>query len=138
MRAATFPYRSSNAPPAPQVIPMLETSSINVFKSDHKYLIANTVLTIFFMALVLPSFIGWWELGRKVSLDPVEIAKAFDAPMFQGPGSNAPLHQLVRDYGQRRVQYGEVEGVGSGTMKRQLKLGNPHELTRPLAGTVYD
>lgn len=139
MQAATYPYRDTNAAPAPQVIPMLETSNINVFHSEHKYLIANTVLTIFFMALVLPSFIGWWELGRRVTLDPVEIAKAFDAPMFQGPGSNAPLWQLVRDYGQRSVRYGEVEGYGNGQMvKRQLKLVNPQEATRPTPGTVYE
>ena len=138
MQAATYPYRDTNAPPAPQVIPMLETGNINVFHSERKYLIANTVLTVFFMALVLPSFIGWWELGRKVTLDPVEIAKAFGAPMFQGPGSNAPLWQLVRDYGQRSVRYGEPSGYDNEqTVKRQLKLGNPHEVTRPTPGVVY-
>jgi hypothetical protein len=61
---------------------MSETSSINVFHSEHKYMIAMVVFTVFFMALVLPTFIGWWELEGHVTLDPIEINKAFDAPTF--------------------------------------------------------
>ena len=139
MYASTYPYRYTNAAPAPQVITMTETSNINIFHSEHKYLIANTVLTIFFMGLVLPSFIGWWDLGRRVTLDPIEIAKAFDAPIFQGPGSNATMRQLAQDYGQRSIRYGEAEGYGNGQMmKRQLKLGHPHEVMAPQPGTSYE
>jgi hypothetical protein len=139
IQAATYPFRYTNAAPAPQVITMQETSNVNVFHSEHKYMIAMVVLSIFFMALVAPTFIGWWELGRHVTLDPIEIAKAFDAPMFQGPGSNAPLWQLVKDHGMRGVRYGEAEGYNNGQLvKRQLKLGNPHEIMRPTPGTTYE
>jgi hypothetical protein len=138
LQAATYPFRNTNAPPAPQAIPMVETTNINVFHSEHKYMIAMIVLTVFFMGLILPTFGGWWELGRRVTLDPVEVAKAFDAPMFRGPGSNAPLWQLVQDYGDRSVKYGEAEAYSDGQAKRQLKFGNPHEVMRPTAGTVYE
>ena len=99
LHAATYPFRNTSSPPAQQVISMHETTYINVFHSEHKYMIAMIVLTIFFTALVLPTFGGWWELGRHVTLDPVEVAKAFDAPIFRGPGSNAHLWQLIQDYG---------------------------------------
>lgn len=139
IQAANFEYRNTNNTPAPQVITMRETSNVNVFHSEHKYMIAMIVLTIFFMALIVPTFIGWWGLGRHVTLDPIEIAKAFDAPMFQGPGSNAPLWQLVHDHGARSIRYGEAEGYSNGQLvKRQLKLGNPHDLSRPTPGTSYE
>lgn len=91
------------------------------------------------MALVVSTFIDWWELGRHVTLDPIEIAKAFDAPMFKRPGSNAPLWQLVQDYGMRGVRNGEADGYSNGQMtKRQLKLGNSHEVMRPTPGASYE
>jgi hypothetical protein len=61
LNAASFPYRNMTdgaAPPPLQTITMLATGDINVFRSEHKYLIANTVLTLFFIVLVVPSFMG--------------------------------------------------------------------------------
>ena len=137
--AANYPYRNTNKAPAPQVVTMIATGNINVFHSEHKYMIAMIVLTIAMMGFVVPTFIGWWELGRHVTMDPIEIAKAFDAPMLRGPGSNAPLWQLVQDYGSRGVRYGEAEGYNDGQLEgRQLKLGLPHEVMRPSAGAIYD
>jgi hypothetical protein len=139
LEAATYPYRSTNDTPVPQVITMLETSNVYVFHSEHKYMIAMIILTIFLMGLVIPTFIGWCALGRHVTLDPIEIATAFDAPVFQGPCSNASLQQLVQDYGARNVRYGEAEGYNNGQwMKRQLKLGDLHDLMRPTPGALYE
>ena len=137
--AATFPYRDTNKAPVPQVVTMLATSNINVFHSEHKYLIAMVVLTVAMMGLVVPTFVGWWELGRHVTMDPIEIAKAFEAPLLQGPGSNAPTWQLVQDYGKSGIRYGEPVGYSdSRMMKRTLKLGNPHEVRRPTTGAIYE
>lgn len=132
INAAQFPFRNTTSPPAPQILQMQEVRTINVFKSIYRYMAASTVLTIVCVALVLPTFRGWWELGRSVTLNPLELAKAFDAPLLNGPGSNAPLHELVRTMGMRNVRYGEVEGN-----RRELKLANPQELVRPTPGTVY-
>ncbi|KAG0650828.1 hypothetical protein D0Z07_2842 [Hyphodiscus hymeniophilus] len=136
--AGNYPYRDTKESPPPQVITMLATGNINVFHSEHKYMIAMIVLTVAMMGFVVPTFIGWWELGRHVTLDPIEIAKAFDAPILRGPGSNAPLWQLVQDYGSLGIRYGEAEGFDGGQMiKRQLKLGNSDQLIQPLPGTIY-
>ncbi|CZR51353.1 uncharacterized protein PAC_01228 [Phialocephala subalpina] len=137
LNAAQFPFRNTTSPPAPQILMMYETRTINVFQSVYRYLAASTVLTVVCVALVLPTFAGWWELGRSVSLNPLETAKAFDAPLLNGPGSNAPLHELVRTMGMRNVRYGEVEGSANGLPRRELKLADPQELVRPTSGTVY-
>jgi hypothetical protein len=35
-----------------------------------------------------PTFYGFWELEREISLNPLEIAKAFNAQMLKGKSSN--------------------------------------------------
>lgn len=139
INGASFPYRNTTAPIPPRFITMQEVRTVNVFKSVYKYLAASTALTIVCVVLVLPTFIGWWELGRSVSLNPLELAKAFDAPLMNGPGSNAPLHELVNTMGMRTVRYGEIDGYGSGQVsRRELKLADPRGLVRPSAGMVYE
>ncbi|KAF8847399.1 hypothetical protein BDZ45DRAFT_733624 [Acephala macrosclerotiorum] len=101
LNAARFPFRNTTTAPAPQILSI--------------YLAASTVLTIVCVALVLPTFAGWWELGRSVLLGPLETAKAFDAPLLSGPGSNAPLHELVRTMGMRNYT-SDVERTMSSWM----------------------
>jgi hypothetical protein len=133
--AAAVEFRNPSLLPAPQVLEMLELSSINVFHSEYHYLLGSSLLSTFFVLLVAPTFWGWWKIGRSVTLNPIEIAKAFDAPFFQGPGSNFTGSELVRTTGSRLLRYGEAEGEGS---KRQLKLADPQEISRPTPGAVYD
>lgn len=139
MKAAAFPFRNTTAPAPPQLLIMQEVRTINVFRSVYKFLAASTVLTVVCVVLVLPTFMGWWELGRRVTLNPIELAKSFDAPLLSGPGSNAPLRELVQTMGMRNVRYGEVDGYGSGQVSRRvLKFGDPGELVRPTPGTLYE
>ncbi|RFU27228.1 hypothetical protein B7463_g9107, partial [Scytalidium lignicola] len=136
--ASSFPYRDTGAPSDPQVVTMQQVRTINVFRSDYRFLIASTVITMVSVVLITPMFLGWWELGRRVTLNPIEIAKAFDAPSLNGPGSNAPLSQLGKSMGGRGLKYGEVEGFVAGSeTKRQLKLTNSVEVSAPRAGEVY-
>lgn len=108
---------------------------VNVFHSEYYYLLGSSLLGALFVLLVAPMFWGWWEIGRKVTLNPIEIAKAFDAPFFQGLGSNSTETELVRNTGSRLLRYGEAEGDGS---RKQLKLADPHGISTPTPGTVYD
>jgi hypothetical protein len=118
---------------------MNQTSTLNVYRSDFRFLVANTILTLAFIMLIVPTFIGWWELGRTVTLDPIEIAKAFDAPLLRGPGSNAPLEKLVKTMGGREVSLGEADSDAvSAVARKQLKLANPVEVAMPRAGAMYE
>jgi len=75
--------------------------------------------TIVVVLLILPSFWGYWELGRKVSLGPFEIANAFHAPVFNQVRSGAGhVDGVIKAVGKARVQYGvhehEEHGVKYG------------------------
>ena len=145
LQAAPYPYRNTSAPPPPQVLTMQETRSINVFHSEYKYLIASAVLTTVFVILIIPTFIGWWELGRRVTLNPIETAKAFDASLLHGPGSNAPESELVRIFGKRGIRLGEFvkgadDGIGGEILRRRRKLmfTDLHDVPSPSPGALYD
>ena len=61
-------------------------------------------LTTALVLLITPTSMGWWELGHDVSFNPIETAKAFDAPLLSSLGSNAPLGDLMRTLGIRCVR----------------------------------
>ena len=54
-----------------------------VFKSDFAFFFAAAALELLTIVLVASTFFGYWRLGRQVSFSPLEIAKAFDAPMLK-------------------------------------------------------
>ena len=60
--------------------------------------------TIIVVLLILPSYWGYWQLGRKVTLGPLEIANAFDAPAFSHVSTGA----------------GHVDGVFEGMCLRVM------------------
>lgn len=68
---------------------------------------------VFCIASVLPSYWGFWQLGRKVTLGPIEIASALGAPVLQQPHTQAGgVDILLKEVGGRAVRYGEVDESG--------------------------
>ncbi|KAH8126884.1 hypothetical protein FP744_10001087 [Trichoderma asperellum] len=57
---------------------------------------------------------GWEKLGREVSRDPFEIAKAMGAPLLNHGSSNTSAPQILDALGSKRVRYGELVDVGTG------------------------
>jgi hypothetical protein len=88
----------------------------------------GAIFTMFFCVLcVLPSYWGFWELGRKVTLGPMEIASAFQAPVLDHPTvsrTGGEVDILLKEVGARRVRYGEVEGSG------RLAVAEPAEVKK--------
>ncbi|KAL7905872.1 hypothetical protein GGI35DRAFT_459520 [Trichoderma velutinum] len=137
LNASNAKFGNTSEPPQPQVLTMKQMRNINVFKSDFRYLIASTVLSFFFVLLITPTFYGWWLLGRNVSLNPIETAKAFDAELLQGPGSNAPQDELIRIVGLRKLKLGEIQLDYQDTAETKLKLVDPADAVGPRTGTLY-
>lgn len=133
LSAASVNYRNTSAPPSPRTWDMEEERPVNVYRIGHGLLAGGVAATAVLILLVVPTFIGWWELGRPVSLDPVETAKAFDAPLLRGPGSNAPIRDLVAIVGDRKLVWGDV-GDGGG---RVLGFASPELASPPRPGVVY-
>ena len=141
-----------------QSVHATQTRVQNVFLSHYGYLSAALAVMTLGVLSVVPTFQGWWKLGRPMTLSPLEMAKAFNAPLLNGQlsRSNADVDRLMRDVGDRPVRYGETVGLvpayydgaqGSemanigGTAAaagRRLEMAHPNTVLRPRKGARYD
>jgi hypothetical protein len=89
-----------------QQIQVQQTTKQIVYHSQYAYLSIAVTLTLCATFCVLALSFGWWNLGREVSLSPIEIAKAFGAPSLQGTNSNGNVSAILKDLGKERLCYG--------------------------------
>jgi hypothetical protein len=83
------------------------------YKTNFGFMAGAVVSMVLCVILVLPSYWKFWELGRPVSLAPVEIANAFRAPVLDSSkASNAMVGDLLREVGDRRVMFGQMSAGG--------------------------
>ncbi|KZF24777.1 hypothetical protein L228DRAFT_281818 [Xylona heveae TC161] len=88
----------------------VQASNHTVYVSHFKYLAGALVVMSLGILSVLPTFNGFWHIGRHVTLSPIETAKAFNAPILRTKPShsNANMTQLLSLLGKKRVKYGEI------------------------------
>jgi hypothetical protein len=73
-----------------------------------------------------------------MSLSPIEIAKAFNAPLLEGFRSNREAKKILKEAGGLEVVYGEVVTPGSEGEKKSLQMANPEFAIKPRAKFTYD
>jgi hypothetical protein len=105
-----------------QTFTVIQTADTLMYQSHYLYLILGSAVLLVALISVSITLYGWWELGRHVSLSPLEIAKAFGAQIL-APEAFMDTNTLVAQAGRKRVRYGEV-GVldGDGVERRTLRL----------------
>ena len=123
-----------------QRVPAMQKSTTLVFQVQYEYMLGAFALMLLCVASICYILVGWWDLGRDVSLSPLEISKAFNAPFLESnQSSNADVDTLLKGIGERKVQYGEVrfeirnEQMGSdkeenptkATSLRRLEMNRP-------------
>lgn len=89
----------------PQTITGTQTRTTSFYRSNYGFLTAAVLLTMVSILVVMTTFNGFWTLGRAVSMSPLEIAKAFNAPLLAKEDPNAKAEELVRSSGKRNVRY---------------------------------
>jgi len=92
----------------------LEISDAIHYETLYIYLALGVASTILSLLLILPAFWRYGELGRPVTLGPMEIAAAFRAPMLE-TGEEEEHHartfeELIDRVGHRKVVYGIIDG----------------------------
>jgi hypothetical protein len=108
-----------------------------VYKTNALILGIGVGLMVVAVLAIMPLYWGFWRLGRKVSMSPLEVAKAMHYSTITDPqtgaaeaysvldvrghpdrlpqfSSNFPADQLVKLLGKTKVKYGEVAPNISG------------------------
>ena len=85
--------------------------SVTVFETWYAPVWVAILLMILGVISVFCTFLEWWKLGKPLTLDPMETARAFQAPIFSDQPRNVPLDALIKRTGDRMVRY-EQPGPG--------------------------
>ncbi|EEP79819.1 predicted protein [Uncinocarpus reesii 1704] len=111
---------------------------VPLYRSNYKFLAVALVFTILSAICVALIFSGFWKLGRDVTLSPIEVAKAFNAPTVVSSDSNSTVNTLMKEVGDRQVRYGVLsDGHFGGTIVRKLAMGDRELISAPEEGGFY-
>ncbi|KAL9070886.1 MAG: hypothetical protein Q9157_005662 [Trypethelium eluteriae] len=91
---------------------------VNVFQVNYYYYLAAALIEFLAAFVIFIAFHGWWRLGRDVSFSPLEIAKAFDAPLLRDVESNSSAIEIARRIGERKITYGVLDEDKDGKGRR--------------------
>ena len=98
-------------------------------------LIIATLFSLLSILAIIPLFQNYHLLGRQVSLNPLEIARAFGAPLFEGVDGNATALDVEMERGTLEVRYGAVERSGREKVLRVEDFWG--SVRRPRAEEVF-
>ncbi|PIB03011.1 hypothetical protein CB0940_11874 [Cercospora beticola] len=97
-----------------QKVQLNQIRTMGVYRAQYAYLGAAVGLSLAAVIVILTMYNGFWLLGRKVSMSPIEIAKAFNADILKNEHPNAEVDELVKEVGSRAVMYGVTQASTSG------------------------
>lgn len=138
----SLPQTHSTPPPPPTELiskPYRDSFNHPIYTSSYLFLALAVLFSLLGWIATLPVFLGWWHLGRAVSLSPIETAKAFGAPGLNTKDSNADAKGILKDVGRREVRYGAMripisEELGDEAKERmRLVMGEPELVRSPNA-----
>ncbi|KAF2014965.1 hypothetical protein BU24DRAFT_410655 [Aaosphaeria arxii CBS 175.79] len=92
-----------------QTVAVTSSRTQAVYKTSPALVVLGIVLSFLGVAAVMPLYYGFWELGRQVSLNPLEIARAFGAPLMDGLDGNVTAGMITVQRGGMAVRYGVLE-----------------------------
>jgi hypothetical protein len=100
-----------------------QSRAVNIYVANPAFWAASLAVTIIGVAMIIPAFYGWWRLGRKVSLNPIEMAEAFNAPVLrQRDTVHKYADHLLELVGDRKVKYVPVDYEAPGGEGRVRKM----------------
>lgn len=91
------------------------------YKSNFRFLAAAIIIMLLGLFAIFVLLWGWWELGRPVTLSPLETAKAFGAPILLGAGHRKEVHGILEEMGDERVAHDGDEMIWNGVMNASAR-----------------
>lgn len=109
-----FPNMSDISRSVEQRVLVTATASMSVHTVHSGWLAGGFVVLCLACLAVCPTYWGWWYLGRPVSMSPLEIARAFDAPVFSEADANATGKDLKNAFGDKKFKFNPVDEPQEG------------------------
>ena len=97
-----------------QSVVLEESRTVAVFRVSYAYAVGASCVVLLCALATAPLLSGWRRPGRDLSVSPLEVANAFDAPLLAGVPSGASVGTMLRAVGGVEVRYGEPRANGYG------------------------
>jgi hypothetical protein len=107
-----------------------QTTVTATYESAYKFLAAAVASMALEMLLIMFLLYGWHHLGRDVSLDAFEIARALGAPLLQGSSSNTEIGESLISIERTKLRYGEVLPPQMAQQQYDNGMGDTNNLYR--------
>ncbi len=137
-----------------QSVVLEESRTVAVFRVNYAYAMGASCVVLLSVLATAPLLSGWRRAGRDLSVSPLEVANAFDAPLLAGVPSGAEVGAVLRAVDGVEVRYGEPRAAGGyfgesgmdedvvggstdGDVRRRLVIGRADEVVPPEAGVRY-
>ena len=117
-----------------QPVTAQQTATLPIYESHYLYLELALGCTALGWLAVIPLLSSWWHVGRTVSMSPIETAKAFGAPQLRSSDSNADADKLLKEVGNRPIQYGATTVSGA---EYRLEMNEPKSVRVPRVGESF-
>ncbi|ETN44304.1 uncharacterized protein HMPREF1541_10484 [Cyphellophora europaea CBS 101466] len=97
-----------------ELSPAVQISDVVYYMTNFEYMVAGVITTLVAVMLVIPSYWRYGQLGRDVTLGPIEVASAFQAPLLTRgrryrKKDTGDVEDLIKEVGDRKVMYGFVD-----------------------------
>lgn len=78
---------------------------VPIYNTHRGWVAGSTAVVCFACLAILSTYWGWWRLGRQVSMSPLEIARAFGAPLLETADPNATGDDLKKELGTQKIRF---------------------------------
>ncbi|KAK7185151.1 hypothetical protein DPSP01_000732 [Paraphaeosphaeria sporulosa] len=120
-----------------QSIPVTGYRTLPIYHISSLLVALGVVFSLIGVVAVVPLYYGFWEMGRKVSLNPLEIARAFGAPFMEGLDGNTTPDMISVERGGMGVKYGALDRYGE---QKKLRVEESGKVTvrMPWQGEIFE
>jgi hypothetical protein len=110
---------------------MTRSYTETVYQTQVGWVAGAFILIMLACLSIVPTYWGWWNLGRPVTMSPLEIAKAFDAPLLRPTDPNGTAADHIRVVGDMRLRYGPDDTALESTKRSDMELQSLHSNEPP-------
>ncbi|PSN65887.1 hypothetical protein BS50DRAFT_677221 [Corynespora cassiicola Philippines] len=106
-----------------QTVDLAIRETLAVYTVSYVFLGCGIAVSLLSVAAITPLYWGWTEVTGPTSFNPLDVARAFDAPVMEGLHGKGVEQMVRRREGGRGVRYCRVESGGEVRLKVQWAEG---------------
>lgn len=93
---------------ATQIVPFTGQTIKTVYTTNYGFMFGAVALSLLGVVAVIPTFYGFWDLGRSFTLSPLEVAKAFGGTLLRDLPGNRPARDMLVWADEEKIKLADI------------------------------